>query len=87
LVKSDVKLGRNAHKTYAILFEAYDKEAMKMSSVFVWHKPFKEGRENVEDDEKSRRAKSHKTDANVGKVQNLLLSDRLLNINQAYYGK
>jgi hypothetical protein len=35
---------------------------MKQSSVSEWHKRFKEGRENVEDDERSRRPRSHRTD-------------------------
>jgi hypothetical protein len=40
---------------------------MKDSSVFEWHKPFKEDRENVEDDERSGRLRSHRTDENVEK--------------------
>jgi hypothetical protein len=39
----------------------------------------------VEDDERSGRARSHRTDENVGQIQNLMHSDRRLSINQDYY--
>jgi hypothetical protein len=41
--------------------------------VFEWHKWFKEGHENVEDDERSGCPRSHKTDEYVEKVQNNLV--------------
>jgi hypothetical protein len=63
-----------------VLSEAYGGEAVKKSSAFEWYKRFKEGRENVENDEKSGRSRSRRTDENVGKVRNLMLSDRRLSI-------
>jgi hypothetical protein len=36
-----------------MLSEAYGGEILKKSSVFEWHKRFKEGWENMEDDERS----------------------------------
>jgi hypothetical protein len=45
-----VKLGKNTSDTWAVLSEAYDREAMKKSSVCEWHKWFKEGCKNVEVD-------------------------------------
>jgi hypothetical protein len=48
---------------------------MKKSSVFKWHKNFKEGYKNVEDDERSGHPRSHRTDENGEKVQNLVHSD------------
>jgi hypothetical protein len=47
---------------------------MKKLSVFVWHKQFKEGCENMEDDERRGRPISHRTDENVERVQNLVHS-------------
>jgi transposase len=41
--------------TSAIFSEAYEGEAMEKSTVFEWHKLFKEGSENVEDDARSGR--------------------------------
>jgi hypothetical protein len=52
-IKFCVKLGKNASDTCAMQSEAYGGEAMKKSSIFEWHKQFKEGHENVEDGERS----------------------------------
>jgi hypothetical protein len=41
--------------------EGYVGETMKNSNVFEWHKRFKVGREDVEDDERCGRPKSHRT--------------------------
>jgi hypothetical protein len=51
---------------------------MKESSVSDWHKHFEESSENVEDDIRSGRLRSHRTDENVEKVRNMLYSDSYL---------
>ena len=45
-----VKIGKGASEKLALLTVAYDEYVMKKSSVFEWHRRFKEGRENVQDD-------------------------------------
>jgi hypothetical protein len=82
-----VKLLKNANDTCAVLSEAHGGEAMKKASVFEWHKQFKEGHENMEDDERSGHLRYHKTDENIGKAWNLVHSDRCLSINQAYFAE
>ena len=52
---------------------------MGRSSVFEWHKLFCEGREQVEDDQRSERPSTSKSDENLVKMKNLLSSDRRLN--------
>jgi hypothetical protein len=47
-----------------MLTEAYGADAMKKLSVCDWHKRFKEGREDVKDDERTGRPKTHWTDEN-----------------------
>jgi hypothetical protein len=56
-IKFYVKLGKNAN-------DSYGGEAVKKSCDFEWHKWFKEGRKNVEDDARSR-PKSKITGENV----------------------
>jgi len=51
---------------------------MKKWSVFEWHRRFKEGREDVQDDPRSGQSKTQRTDANVDRVRTLLRSDRRL---------
>jgi hypothetical protein len=75
-----VKLGRTASDTCTVLFEAYGGEAMKNSSVFEWHKWFREGHENMDNDERSCLPRSPRTDEDAEKVQNLVHSDKHLSI-------
>jgi hypothetical protein len=66
-------LGKNASKTLQILTEAYDADAIKTSSVFEWHERFKEGREDVKDDERTGHPKTHRTDENMEEVRKLVV--------------
>jgi hypothetical protein len=59
------KLGKSTSETLQMLTEAHGADAVKKSSVFEWHKRFKEGREDVKDDERTGRLKTHQTDENV----------------------
>ena len=52
---------------------------MKKSSVFEWHRRFKEGRD-VQDDPRSGQLKTQRTDANVDRVRTLVCSDRRLGV-------
>jgi len=53
---------------------------MKKSNVFEWHRRFKEGREDVQDDPRSGKPKTQRRDANVDRVRNLVRSDRRLGV-------
>jgi hypothetical protein len=63
-IKFCAKLGKSVSETLQMLTEAYCADAMKKSGVFEWHKRFKEGREDVKDDERTGRPKIHWTDEN-----------------------
>jgi transposase len=63
-IKFCAELGKSASETLQMLTEAYSVHAMTISSVFEWHKRFKEGREDVKDDERTGRPKTHPTDEN-----------------------
>jgi hypothetical protein len=49
-------------------------------SVFDWHRRFKEGRENMQDDPRSGQPKTQRTDADVDRVRTLVRSDRRLGV-------
>jgi hypothetical protein len=49
-IKLSVKIGNVASETLAILTLAYDECAIKKSLCFQWHRRFKEGCEDVQDD-------------------------------------
>jgi len=59
---------------------AYGEYAIKKSNVFEWHRRFKEGREDVQDDPRSGQPKTQRTDANVDRVRILVRSDRRLGV-------
>ena len=54
-----MKLNKSATETFDSLTEAYGDATLSRTMVFKWHKAFKEGRENVEDDPRSGRRKKH----------------------------
>ena len=53
-IKLCFKLGKNATETYVMLQTDFGASCMNRASVFEWHKRFKEGRESVRDDERSK---------------------------------
>jgi hypothetical protein len=53
---------------------------MEKLSVFEWHKWYRKGHKNVEDNEGNGHSRSHRTDENGEKVQNVVHSDRHLRI-------
>ena len=53
---------------------------MVKSSVFEWHRRFKEGRVDVQDDPRSGEPKTQRADTNVDRVRTLVRSDRRLGV-------
>ena len=60
-IKFRLKLGNNATETYWMFLIAFRPFCMNRTSVFEWHKRFKEGRESVRDDERCGRNKDVST--------------------------
>ena len=71
-----VRLGKTPSDTLEMLQEVYGDETMSHSRVFEWHKRFKEGREDVEDDSKSGRLSTSRTANNVERVKQMVRGDR-----------
>ena len=65
-IKFCFKLGKNATETYGMLQTAFGLYCMNRTSVFEWHKRFKEGREFVRDDERCARGKEVNTAELIG---------------------
>ena len=53
-IKYCFELGKNTTETYGMLQIAFRPSCMNRASVFEWHKRFKEGRESVREDERSK---------------------------------
>ena len=65
-IKFCFKLEKNATEMYGMLQTAFGQSCMNQTSVFKWHKRFKEGRESVRDDEKCGRSKEVNTPQLIG---------------------
>ena len=77
-IKFFVKLNKSATETFDSLTEAYGDATLSRTMVFKWHKAFREGRENVEDDPRSGRPISSTNDENVEVVLTVMVKDRRL---------
>ena len=78
-IKFCFNLGKIASETLALINVAYKDDALSRAQVFRWFSEFKNGRETVEDMERSGRPSTSGLYENVAKVKNLLDSDRRLN--------
>jgi hypothetical protein len=67
-IKFQLKIGKSASETLALLRVAYGEYAMKKSNVFEWHRRCKEEQEDVQDDPRSGQPQTRRTDANVDRV-------------------
>jgi len=79
-IKFCVKLKENATETYEKLKWAYGEHAVSRAQVFRWHKAFLDGSKSVEDEPRSGRTYTSKTDENVTKMRALVRSDRCLTV-------
>ena len=79
-IKFCFKLGKTATETYGMLQTAYGPSCMNRSSVFQWHKRFKEGRESVRDDERCGRSREVRTSDMIGQINDFMNRDRRVSI-------
>ena len=71
-VKFCVKLGKFTTEMYDLLKKVFGDECLSHSQVFEWFKRFKEGREEIGDDQLPGRPSTSKMDANIEKLVKLL---------------
>ncbi|UYV71021.1 hypothetical protein LAZ67_8001448 [Cordylochernes scorpioides] len=77
-IKFCFRLGKNASETFAMITEAYKEDTLSRAQVFRWFNEFKNGRESVEDMERSGRPSTSRVEETVAKVKEPLDSDRPL---------
>lgn len=80
VIKFYVKLGKSASETFSLLKTVYEESCLKRSTLFKWFKRFQDGHESVEDDPRSGRPQTSKTDENIEKVGAMIRSDRRLTL-------
>jgi len=75
-----IKLKKSATETLAMIPKAYGKDALSKAQVFRWHKAFREGTEEVKDEQRLGRPSTSHTSDNAAKVKAVLDSDRHLSV-------
>lgn len=75
-----VQLGKTPSQALEILQQVYGANTMSRTRVFEWHKRFKEGREEVEDDSRSGRPSTSRTEVNIERVRQVMRGDRQLTV-------
>nr|CAH7718403.1 unnamed protein product [Callosobruchus chinensis] len=71
-----VKLGKSPSECFQLLKEVFGDNCMSRTRVFEWHKRFSEGREEVEDDERTGRPVTSRIEENIKKVNEIVRKDR-----------
>ena len=74
------KLGKTPSECFALLQQVYKEETMSRARAFEWHKRFREGREECEDDQRSGRPVTSRTDSNIDRVKQLVRADCRLTV-------
>ena len=75
-----VRLGKTATEALKLLQEVHGDDTMSRTCLFEWHRRFKEGREEVDGDHRSRRPSASKTYENVERVRQKVRSDSHLSV-------
>ncbi|XP_066150300.1 protein GVQW3-like [Euwallacea fornicatus] len=78
-IKFCVKNGFNGART---LEKCFDNDSLKKTVVYQWHERFKSGRESIEDDERSGKPSTSKTDENIDKVEEMLVNNHKYTIRE-----
>ena len=77
---------RSAKETYEMLKLVYGDAAVTMKTVYKWFERFRSGCESVEDEERSGRLSTSKTQENVETVSEMIRSNRWLAIREISEG-
>jgi len=79
-IKFCAKLGKSGSEALQLLRTACDDAVLCSAQVFRWHKAFKDERDSVEDEQRTGRPSTSRTENNVARVKAVLDRDRRLNV-------
>jgi len=81
-IKFCFKLQKSAKETHEVLKLVYGDAAVTMKTGFKWFERFLNGCESVEDEERSGRPSTSKTQENVERVSEIIRSNRRMTIRE-----
>jgi transposase len=74
-IKLCCKVDFLATKSVELIQKTYGDAALSRTTIFEWHKRFREGRESVKDDERSGQPTRSRTDDNIATVDKMVKED------------
>lgn len=77
-----MKIGKSVTETFEMLKIAFREETMCRTQTYEWWKRFREVRTSVDDDPRSGRPSTSKTDDNVAKVREVFRTNRRLTVRE-----
>lgn len=75
-IKFCFKLGKTAQETFTLMKNVYGDQCLSRAQVFRWFARFRDGREDLEDNERSPKPRTSRNETNIEKVSQILRSDR-----------
>lgn len=75
-----MKLGKTASETVELLKQAYGDDALSRTTVFEWHRRFREGRQSAEDDALAGAPTSSSTPKSIHAVEQEVRADPRLSV-------
>jgi len=75
-----LKLEKSGFETLHLLMTAYGDAVLSSTQVLRWHNAFKDGRESVEDEQRTGRPSTSRTESGVVRVKAVLDRDRRLSV-------
>jgi len=79
-IKFCAKLGKSGSETLQLLRTAYGDAVLSSAQVFRWHKVFKDEMGSVEDEQRTGRPSTSRTESNVARMKAVLDRDQCLNV-------
>ena len=75
-------VAKTAAETVTMLREAFKKEALSQARVYKWFTQFKRGDMSLEDQPRSGRPSTSRTDENIKKIRDVIMFDRHRTIHE-----
>ncbi|KAJ4442695.1 hypothetical protein ANN_04284 [Periplaneta americana] len=75
-IKFCQKLGKTAAETFQMMQQVYGEDALNRSVVFRWHRRFLQGRDSLEDDVRTGRPQTIRTERKIQEVATLVRANR-----------
>jgi len=80
-IKFFCKVDFSATKTVELILKACGDTALSRTTIFEWHKRFREVRESLKDDERSSRPTTSRTDDNIAAIDKMVKEDRNVSLS------